>query len=280
MKIILLLLLIFQTTFAIAAKSYIGTGEANIANTTPELARIKAREQAFLDILQQVVGIDISSQQLVVNAKMASYHILQTHRARVINSHCEYQITQSQGQLTQVAHCSGGVQEFGNQGPDIRGALVPIGDKDYCDFSTSEFNAVNDIGSLFKSKQRFCLLLSSHENVYVGVFAMYHHGEKVKISRVFPEDDKAALIIKAGEIPRLTPLSSQTLSGQKMTHEAFFILASREPFLGHLLLSNSAGFSVEQTVENSVDMAQFDQGLGRLNLDRINIIVLPFAVTR
>ena len=280
MKIILLLLLIFQTTFAIAAKSYIGTGEANIANTTPELARIKAREQAFLDILQQVVGIEISSQQLVVNAKMASYHILQTNRARVINSLCEYLITHPQCQLTLLANCRGEVQVFGKQGPDIRGALIPMRNKKHCDFSITEFNASNDINSLFKSKQRFCLLLSSHEDIYVAVFAMYQHGEKVKISRVFPENDQTALTIKAGEIPRLTPLSSQPLPGQKIAQEAFVILASRKPLLGHLLLSNSAGFSAEQTVENSVDMSQFDRGLGKLNLDIVNIIFLPYAVTR
>ncbi len=278
MKIILLLLLIFQTHLVIAAKTYTGTGEASIANITPEQAKVKAREQAFLDILQQVTGIEISSQQLVVNAQMASYHILQTHRARVINSQCEYQITQPQGQLTQLAHCTGQVQTFGQQAPDISAALLGMGNKKHCNFSLTEFNVANNSEPLFKSKQRFCLLLNSHENIYAAVFAMYQQHEKIKISRVFPENNQTALSIKAGKIPSLTPLSSQPLPGQKIAQEAFVILVSREPLQG--LLGNSAGFSAQQTAENSVDITQFDQALGKLNLDKINIIVLPYALTQ
>lgn len=282
MKIIFFLLLIIQTHIVIAAKNYTGTGEVSIVNISPEQAKLKAREQAFLDILQQVTGIEISSQQLVVNSQMASYHILQTQRARVVNSQCDYHIIpphQNQP-LTQVARCRGEVQTFGQRAPDIQGALVAMKNKKHCDFSVAEFNAANNSEPLFNSKQRFCLLLSSHEKTYAVVLGMYSEGKKIKISRILPDDETSTLILPAGKIPRLTPLSSQPLPGQKIAQEALLILVSREPLQGRALLASSAGFSSQQTTDNSVDIAQFDQALGKLNLDKINIMVLPYAVTR
>jgi hypothetical protein len=278
--LLLLLLLFFQTPLVFAEKTYNGYGEATIVNITPQQARVKSREQALLDILQQVTGIEIASQQLVVNATMASYHILQTRSARVVNSHCDYRVTQSQDQLTQIAQCTGSVQTFGRQSPDISGALVALGVKNTCQFTVTEMNAVSIGHSLFKSNQRFCLLLNSHEPFYAVVFALYQQGDQSKISRLFPGDDEPPLKIKAGHIPRFTPLSSEPLAGQDISQEALFIVASRKPLHGSALLANSVGFSAEQTIDNSVDMKAFDQALGKLDLNQVNLLVLPYAVER
>ncbi|MDQ1363948.1 MAG: hypothetical protein QG652_1810, partial [Pseudomonadota bacterium] len=155
MKKIALPLLLFVAT--LNAQTFTGTGEAAISNITPEQAKLKAHEQAFLDILQQATGIEISSQQLVVNAQMASYHILQTHRARVVNSRCDYRIEPNP--LTQIAICTGEVQAFGKQGPSVQTALLPLGNKNQCQFSASEFNAAESTEPMFKSGERFCLLI-------------------------------------------------------------------------------------------------------------------------
>ena len=262
-----------------AAKIYKGTGEAVIAHITPEQARADAREQAMIDILQQATGIDVFSIQLLVNAKMASYHILQTHSARVINSDCHYYVEQ-EGQLTQVAVCNGEVQAFGKQGPDVSSVLLSLGNKEDCDFSYDDFNAIKDSKSLFKVNERFCLLLTSHEDIYVGIFSIYHDDKNIKISRVYPDNEQIALRLKANQIPKLTPLSSQPLSESKLTQEAFLVLASKELLNMKSLLENSAGFSAEETIGNSVDIKKFDNALSRLNLDRVTIKVLPYAVMR
>lgn len=107
-------LLIFTFAFSLIANAatlavniYTGTGEATIANITPEQAKTKAREQAMLDILQQATGINISSQQLVVNENMASYHILLIKSARVINSQCKDDIQKTEQGLLHIATCTG-----------------------------------------------------------------------------------------------------------------------------------------------------------------------------
>ena len=277
MKIVFILLLLFQTVDAMAAKIYTGTGEAVIAHITPEQARADAREQAMIDILQQATGIDVFSIQLIVNAQMASYHILQTKSARVINSDCRYYVEQK-GQLTQKAVCKGEVQAFGKQGPDVSSVLLSLGNKEDCDYSHDDFNAIEDSKPLFKANERFCLLINSHEDIYVGIFSIYHDDMNLKISRVYPDNEQMALWVKANKIPNLTPLSSQPLSESKLTHEAFIVLASKEPMNMKSLLENSAGFSAGETIRNSVDIKKFDNALSRLDLDRVTIKVLPYAV--
>ena len=205
---------------------------------------------------------------------------MQTPRARIINSSCDYQTEQKHDQLTQLAYCRGEVQKFGEQGPSISSALLPLGDRKKCIFSPADFNAVNNSAPLFKSNQRFCLLISSSEDVYVAVFAMFQHKGKVKISSLFPENNQESLIIKSGKIPSLSPLASQTMEGENLSHEAFYILASREPLLGSSILNNSAGFSSKQTVESSVSISKFDKGLGKLELNRVSITVLPYAISQ
>lgn len=279
MKIVIILLLFCQPCYAMAAKIYTGTGEAVIAHITPEQARADAREQAMIDILQQATGIDIFSIQLLVNAQMASYHILQTHSARVINSACHYYV-EHKGQLTQKAVCNGEVQAFGSEGPDISSMLLSLGNKEDCDYSFNDVNANKDSKSLFDADERFCLLINSHEDVYVGIFSIYHDDMSIKISRVYPDNEQMALWVKANEIPKLAPLSSQPLEKSKLTHEAFLVLASKEPLNMKSLLANSAGFSAEETIRNSVDIKKFDNALSRLDLDRITIKVLPYAVMR
>jgi len=48
--------------------------------------------------------------------------------------------------------------------------------------------------------------------------------------------------------------------------------------IGEALLDNISGFDAAQTIGDSVDMAQFDRSLGKLNLDKIEILVLPYAI--
>jgi len=279
-KMIKIIVLSLLVTLHLSAKAqvYSGKGESFIVNITPEQAKQDARDLAHLDIIQQVTGIEISSRQLLVNSTMASYHILQSRRARVVNSDCDYQITQDDGALKQTAQCQGEVQVFGREAPEISASLIAMDNRKVCDYSISEFNSAETDALLFKSGQRFCLLLNAREPLYASVFAMYEQGGTTKISRLFPEDNQALLHVRSGRIPQLTALASEPLPGQLLSQEALLILASREPLIGEALLDNISGFDAAQTIGDSVDMAQFDRSLGKLNLDKIEILVLPYAI--
>lgn len=136
----------------------------------------------------------------------------------------------------------------------------------------------------YQSGERFCLLLHSHENVYAGVFAMYEETNAVtrgqlKISRLYPEGKAQHLQLKAGVIPALTAIAAQPLPGVKQSHESLFIIASREPLNTHYLIQSEAGNNAAQTAVSSIDMNEFDRALGKLDLNKISIHILPYAVS-
>jgi len=271
-RLVPVLLLLFVAA-GNAASVYQGRGEWVIANISPEVARVRARDQAYLDIVQQATGIDISSSELLVNETMASCHVLHTPRARVINPECRYRTEQRSEWLVQYAECRGEVQEFGEHGPRIRAALARASEARGCAFDTlPDFE--NEEWPLFRAGERFCLLLRSMEPVHVGVFGAYEDRGELRISRLFPSGDRPALRLDPGDIPRLTPLSSAPLSGEALAQESLFIVASREAIDMRALLPAESGFSAVETAERSVPMREFDRALSGIDLDRVNIVVL------
>ena len=233
---------------------------------------------ALLDLLQQAAGVEISSHEMIINSSMASYHILQTKQARVVNSKCEFEIVKKYNVLFQHAKCSGEIQKFGDKAPNLNGNLLSLSSNNSCEFSSDEQNVVDIDLPFFKAHQKFCLLLKSHEDQFALVFAIYQDHDKTKISRLFPDEGSPNFLIKGGISPILTPLSSTPLPEQNISQEAFLILHSREPIIGNLILRKTSGYTATETISNSVDINIFDQRLGSLNLKNIGILILPFAV--
>ena len=274
----LLWLLLFQVTSSLAENIQFGLGEVIISNISPEDAKSKAKQLALIDLLQQVAGIEISSHELIINSSMGAYHLLQTRRARVIDSKCKYELELKNNVFYQRAICTGEVQRFGELSPKMNGQLAALDSNLKCDFPLDFSNNANIDPPFFKANQKFCMFLKAHEDQYAIVFAIYNDGDKTKISRIFPEDESPSLYIKSGYPANLTPLSSAPLKNQKIAHEAFLILHSREPILGDLVLRNKAGNTANETMGRSVNINIFDRGLSNLDLRKIGILVLPFAV--
>ena len=213
----------------------------------------------------------------MINSDIALYGLLQTNNARVINIHCTYQIKNNDNVLTQIARCSGEIQQFGQKAPQITAILTPA-KRGNCHLKIADFQrALQDILPTFRAYEEFCLGIRASEKSWIGVFGVYEEQAQMKISLIFPKSKKA-LIVERGEIPHLTPLASAPLPGQTKAIEALFIVASNRPALMDQLIQAKAGRSLQETMSNSVNIQTFDQRIGTLNLDYLTMRFLPYEI--
>ncbi len=283
----LFLLLIVATVGATDSRPrlYRAMGEVELAHITPEQARAKARQQAFAEMISEASGVRISSKVMLINSRLASYDLVQTQDARVVNAHCNYPLKElklsSGTRYIQQADCRGEVQRFGTPAPTISAALLPLPENaQRCRFDPQTLADHSPDIPTWQAGERFCLVLRSAQQAWVGAFGLFEQQGKTRINRVYPKpgSGRSALQLTPGKIPELTALSSAPLAGQKQASEALLLVVSSRPELMDQLVGAAVGSSVQETVENSVPMHRFDQQLGRLDLKRIDIRILPYLV--
>ncbi|MBF0471436.1 MAG: hypothetical protein HQL48_08680 [Gammaproteobacteria bacterium] len=268
----------------IAAARYQAAVTIPLAHLTPEEARNEARRLAYAEMIAEGAGIAVNSQMLVVNNSAASYSLVQSRNARVLNGKCDFEVTDEEGAPFLKASCSGEVQPFGQDGPKIAAALTPFtASREHCTPTLEQLRSAERDASLFRSGERFCLALRSAEAVSLGVFAIFTDSEGVpRINRLLPSANskRNALRLAAGEIPSLTPVASAPLPGAKVGHEALLVVASRQPLLLDQLVTATVGSSAAETAAMSVPLAEFDRQLGRLDLQQLTLLTLPYVVHR
>lgn len=276
-------LLLLVAADGVAGPRYEAVGEVPIANITPEEARRNARNQAFAEIISQAAGTRVSAQTLIVNEQIASYNLLQTNNARVVNSQCSYETANmeygSSTVLVQRARCSGEVQEFGAKSPALDAQIVRAPDK-RCGLKEGElFGGSADTLALHDGEV-FCLYLRVPVPMWYAVFTIYEDTGGPRVNQLFPgERDRAqALRLEANEVSRLEPVVSGLLPGKAFSQETLIVLASESASNLGKLRSAVTGKDVAATMQNSVPMDQFDKLLGTLPLDQVQIKYLPYVI--
>ena len=133
-----------------------------------------------------------------------------------------------------------------------------------------------------RAREAMYIHLSARETVHVGVFAW---GADHNVFLVFPRGNTKLVVPKDGQVvlPRREDgivIASQPLRGRTSDEEAIIVIAARErlPFrtLAPLLGAPTGGSGAPPMVGG----AEFLRRLGRIDLRRAGIAVLPYTVAR
>ncbi|QEP43327.1 hypothetical protein D5085_09455 [Ectothiorhodospiraceae bacterium BW-2] len=250
-----------------------------VANITPEAAKIRAREDAYADIIAQGAGVKVNKEVLIVNGQLVSFQRTRHLNARVVNGQCDYQNGQnSSGQLTISARCQGEVMRYGSLGPAMTAQLnrLPANAKQ------CRQQQVNQPTPLFKlrSDEKFCLQITTAETIYISVYAQYNNEQgELRFNRLWPTASSQQSVIEI--TPKqmwLSPvIASAPLPGQSESLESLLILASsRKELL--TTTGGNIGNSALSSASQSLSAQQFDQLLQQTDSHRLTLRQLPFWV--
>ena len=267
---------------------YQATGTATLANITPLEAKRRARLEAFAEIINHAIGVQVDQQTLLVNRQLASYTLLQTPTARVAQADCVYRTrtTPGAGEILQMeAQCNGKVQRYGSAAPQIQARLHRSAAAGHCQAKAA---AAEQPAPLFTTAAYtpFCLELAAAEAVQVAVFNLFDDTDgQTRISRLYPLPSaaKPAQTVAAdGPIMLEPPLQSAPLPGQTEALEAILVVASRRPALLAKLAAD-AGNNLQTATGQAEPMQAFDRRLQRLGGDLLSetaLVTLPVRIVR
>ncbi|MBF0220178.1 MAG: hypothetical protein HQL49_11735 [Gammaproteobacteria bacterium] len=261
----------------VAAESQRYHAEATVAviNITPEAAKIRAREDAYSEIIAQGAGVKVYDELVVLNGHPTHFRRIHHLGARVVNGECEYRNSSQPLQVTAI--CRGEVVRYGESGPALQASLERLpADARQCQGET--ISAATPLLQL-RSGERFCLRIASAETLYIGVYAQFNDTTgQLRFNRLWATAaPPGAMTIAAGQ-PWLSPvIASAPLPGQRESLESVLIIASRRP---EFLVSDAGalGSSASRSAEQSLSAAEFDQLLSALNLEQLTLQSLPFIV--
>lgn len=283
-----LLGLFFSLAASLAtAATFEAEGEQVMTNMSREQAIKRARDQAMGEILAQS-GLNVTTQTILVNRRMASYQLLATRNARVVNFKCQDAELENSGRTAtgqviyvQRTRCSGEVQHFGDHAPAVDAQLT-LASRGGC--ADVEGRGVRDADEpLFtvRAHEHFCLKMRTATESWMGVYGLFEQEGDTRVVRIFPDvDGKASAVhLAANQVPELPPLSGTPLPGNHEALEALIVVASRKPaLLDNLAGKHGIGEDVAETVDASVPISVFDRQLGKLDLRHINLKFLPYRI--
>ena len=135
---------------------------------------------------------------------------------------------------------------------------------------------------VYRAWEPITIEITSTRLAYLGVFAW---GADDKVVRVYPSPG-SHLAIAAGQqllLPRLHAgdgyIVAQPLPGNARDHEAFVIVATPHP-ANFAALMNPVGRDSQQTMEQARESEYFLEGLAKLEVRRMALVVLPYEVRR
>jgi len=126
------------------------------------------------------------------------------------------------------------------------------------------------------------ITVSSPVTAHVGIFAW---GADNMVVRLYPNQTVPEVVLEADETV-IFPLSGEgivirsapmPISGNREDHEAIIVVASSKP-IDFAKLAAMAGQSVHETMDFAVPASNFLNALGRLDLTRTSILILPYQV--
>jgi len=285
-RFLLVLVTSLATPLATAA-TFEAEGEQVMTNMSREQAIKRARDQAMGEILAQS-GINVSTQTILVNRRMASYQLLATRNARVVNFKCQDAELESSGRTAtgqviyvQRTRCSGEVQRFGDHAPTVDAQLALASRGRCADVAARGVRDADEPLFTVRAHEHFCLTLRTAAESWVGIYGLFEQEGDTRIVRIFPDvdDNAAAVHLAANQVPELPPLSGAPLPGEHEALEALIIVASRQPaLLDNLAGKHGIGDDVAGTVDASVPISVFDRQLGKLDLRHINLKFLPYRI--
>ncbi len=135
--------------------------------------------------------------------------------------------------------------------------------------------------SSYRAGQPIHITIKSAGNANLAIFGWFADGQVV---RVYPNKTNAALAIKKGRpiaLPRKdeSPFMSAPMpvSGNREDQEAFIILATSDN-MDFKKLAPLLGDSIGQTISSAKNSSDFFNELGRMDLTKMSLTILPYQV--
>ena len=135
---------------------------------------------------------------------------------------------------------------------------------------------------IYRARHPITIEIRGEESAYLGVFAW---GADNRVVRLYPERG-GILRVAGGEVlvlprPGEGRIVSEPLRnpGNREDHEAFIVIAAAEP-VDYSALAPSVGATLAETQKRAVLGGEFLAALGKMDISRMTVIVLPYQVHR